>query len=551
MLFETFEKQSFDDIQTEVSKKLTAWHRELSGNNSKQLDSFQNIRNDVARNFAGWLGLHSPENVQAAKPGFFETAKTMYKGGTDINGNKTLGLLEISKRKINPEFREQNIKQQSGWAAEVISTAKENMQAKIDGTGITTVRADDLPELFKKNDQYVDKVRLNANGEIIERIQTKFVGKNAEECFSKLTSGKYAKYFTDGKVDKIEIPGNYFDKVKSELIPARIENLERQLERVLADGKIDVAEKIQSKIARCKQIDTMVEECLVSTSEARDAALHPKSYTTKLFLKESLSGSHSEGVKSGLTAATVTAAISIVDNVRSVIRGDITPQEAFTDVAKDTGTAAAIGYGVSFVSSAVARAMSESGHTLIKSLGKTGVPATAIAFGISSYDSVVDYAQGEISGEKLAYVLGENAAGVAGSVAGSVLTGAAVGSVAGPVGTVAGVAAGLVGGMVGYAVATGAYATAIEVVTGGIDVLADKVEAIAASTVDFVTKDVPEAYATTVEVVNEGANALRDKAEEMARSVLNLVENNIPDKVEYVKSAMNDFAANLGLPIHL
>ncbi|MDR1916473.1 MAG: DNA/RNA non-specific endonuclease [Synergistaceae bacterium] len=254
-----------------------------------------------------------------------------------------------------------------------------------------------------------------------------------------------------------------------------------------------------------------------------------------------------EGVKTAKDAAIITAAISTVDNVIKVYKGEISAQEAVADIAKDTGAAGAIG----FVSAKVASAMSRSSHALISKLGGVGVPGAVIAFGIDSYDSVIDYAQGEISGEELAHDLGESAVGVAGSIAGAALTGAAVGSVVPGVGNVVGFGAGLVGGMVGYAVATGAYATAIEVATGGVDVLADKAEAIAASTVDFVRNDIPEAYATTVEAVSEGVNALRDKAEEMARSTLSLVENNIPDKVEYVKSAMNDFAANLGLPIHL
>jgi hypothetical protein len=277
------------------------------------------------------------------------------------------------------------------------------------------------------------------------------------------------------------------------------------------------------------------------------------------------------GVKSGLTAAGLTLAISTVDNVRGVIAGEITPQKAFVNVAADTGTFGAIGYGVGFVSSAVAKTMANSSHTLIKSLGNAGVPAAVIAFGIDSYDSVIDYAQGEISGEELAIDLGESTTGVAGSIGGAALAGAAVGSVVPGAGTVVGFGAGLVGGMVGYAVATGAYATAIEVATGGIDVLADKAEAaadmaadaysvVSAVVVDGIhvvggaANDIASAVAdkyTVVSAAVESAAVLKDKALEMGQSVIDSVASTVPDAVDDVKNAMNDFAASLGVLIHL
>ena len=76
-------------------------------------------------------------------------------------------------------------------------------------TGVKTYRADDRPDLFQKNDQYVDKIRVDSTGNI-ERIQVKFVGKDAAECLSKLTSKDFDKYFNDGKVDKMEVPKDYY-----------------------------------------------------------------------------------------------------------------------------------------------------------------------------------------------------------------------------------------------------------------------------------------------------------------------------------------------------
>jgi hypothetical protein len=190
----------------------------------------------------------------------------------------------------------------------------------------------------------------------------------------------------------------------------------------------------------------------------------------------------------------------------------------------------------------VAGLMSNSSHTLIKSLGKANVPAAVISFGMASYDSVIDYAQGKISGEKLAIDLGESATGVLGSMTGAALSGAALGSVVPGAGNVAGFAVGLVGGMVGYALSTEAYATAVEAATGGVGVLADKAQAAA--------NTVADAYSAASAAVVDGASALKDKALEMGQSVIDSVASSAPEALDDVKNAMNDFASRLGVPIH-
>jgi cytochrome c556 len=245
---------------------------------------------------------------------------------------------------------------------------------------------------------------------------------------------------------------------------------------------------------------------------------HWKERAATIKAEQSFSGivrtSTDAGVKSGLTAAGLTLAISTVDNARGVIAGEITAQEAFVDVAVDTGTAGAVGFGVGFVSTAVSQTMKASSSTLLRSLGNANVPAAVIAFGIDSCDSIVDYAHGDINGAKLATDLGESAVGVAGSIGGAALAGAAVGSVVPGAGTAVGFATGLVGSMVGYAVAIGAYATAVE-------------------------------------FAQENAEAFKTKAAEMGRGVIDTVASSAPEAVDNVRTAMNNFAANLGVSCNL
>ena len=228
--------------------------------------------------------------------------------------------------------------------------------------------------------------------------------------------------------------------------------------------------------------------------------------------------SNKAGVEQGALAATVTCAIATVDNVSACINGEITADEAAINIAKDTATAGAVGYGTGFITNEVATAMSASSNSLISSLGNSCVPAAAISFGIASYDTVVDYAQGEIGADELAYDLGENAVGVAGAIGGSALAGAALGSVVPGAGTVVGAGVGLVGGMVGYAVTTGAYETAVQK-----------------------AGDALEAH-------SEEIKQLQDKAESIASNTIELASQIGDNAVSEVRAAFNDFNIKNSLP---
>lgn len=220
---------------------------------------------------------------------------------------------------------------------------------------------------------------------------------------------------------------------------------------------------------------------------------------------------HETGVKSGLLAAGITLTVSAVDNVSAYVDGEISAEEMAVEIIKDTGTAAALGYGTAFVSTTVAQAMSGSSSALIRSVGGSCLPAAVVSFAVDSYDSISDYAQGKIDGAEFAYELGESAASVAGSFAGGALAGAAAGAVAGPVGAVTG---SIVGGVVGCVVAT-------------------------------------ELYATAVDLGVEGAEHIAEQAEKLAQGTVQIVEEYIPDKLDDVKNAFADFVKDAKLPFKL
>lgn len=508
-MLEKFERNSVDLLESE----MTGNSKLLKGleSNLKPVEGvYQNLHSDMDKNIARWLEMNDVNQVGVWKNNVFDTVKQML-NGREIDGKQTLGLKKISKFSKNPNYYMQNLKQQAGFSAEVISTAKENLLAQKNATGIRTYRADDRLDLFKKNDQYVDKIRVNAKGEVIERIQTKFVGEDGKSCLSKLASKDYDKYFNEGKVDKIEIPKEFYDEIKNKnLIGKERNSLERQLARVKAEGKTDVVQKIQNKLERLDKIDQMMERSTVSKSEAIYATKHPKRYAAKLFAKDIASAGNEVGIKSGLAAAGLTFTVSAVENVSAFIEGKITAKEMTTEIVKDTGAAGALGYGTAFISTSVAQTFSHSSNALIQRIGGSCLPAAIASFAVDSYDSISDFAQGQIDGTELAYDLGESAANVAGSIKGASI-GATIGSAAGPVGTVVG---GIAGGVVGCVVAS-------------------------------------EVYATAIEIGAEGAEIVAEQAEKFAKGTVELVKETIPDKVGEVAEAFNDFVKEVRLPFSL
>ena len=504
MTFDMFESPSLEATQLKLSQKMAALRSGFKSGLKPEDGAYSTLPKSIDGNIAHWLGVDSAvaaDDLAAIRPTLGDIAKQLYEGVSLENGKQSLSLKEIHDWKINSEFKLQNENQHAGYAAEVIGTTKENLKAEMDGTGLKTVRADDFPG-FKKNDQYVDKVRLDSSGNVVERVQVKFVGDDPKECLSKLTSKKYDKYFNDGKVDRIEVPKDYYDGIKK-LIPEKLEGLKEQLKRVEAEGKTDVADGIKAKIERLNKIDDMIERSTVTKDEAVKAVRHPRRYVAKLFAENAFAKSHEAGLESAAVAASITAAVSTVDNTMKVMDGELSIEEALIDVAKDTGAAGGLAYGTTFVSTTVAQAMSASSHQLIRSLGNANVPAVVVSFGVQSFDSIVDFADGTIDAQQLVYDLGENAVQVGGSIAGSALVGAVVGSVvpgAGPI-------VGLVGGIVGCAVASEAYASVVEIGAEGADVLAEKVQEVANRTVDIAKDVVPEKVGNVVSSLNDFASA--------------------------------------------
>ena len=129
-----------------------------------------------------------------------------YKGIDNETGQiYSKGLKQISESRVHPDYKKSNIKQQSGYSAEVKSAAKKNAEKYINGdTKSRASRTDDISmqsdgkgnTIGGINDQLYDIAEIDNNGMYVDGTasQLKFVGGTAEQCAQKLISAKYDKY---------------------------------------------------------------------------------------------------------------------------------------------------------------------------------------------------------------------------------------------------------------------------------------------------------------------------------------------------------------------
>lgn len=371
--------------------------------------------------------------------------------GVDNETGKTLvkGLKQIAEETINPEYEFQNIHQQAGFSAEVKDVARSNAESIIKGETTRKIRTDDLGRV---NDPLYDTVSIDANGNIIDGsgAQMKFLGASekdptgsgdAARALDKLQSKKFEKYL-DHDV-KIDVPADQYDKMIQET-NAKIEGLSRQLESQKNAGNTVQVQKIQEKIAKLEKIKKNLRKSTVSKVEAIFARLHPEASTAADIAKIS----HRAGVQTAETGAIIGGSVSMVKNLVAVCKGETEPGDAVLNVAKDTASTAAVGYGTGFAGSAIKGAMQNSKLPYLQTLSKTNVAGTIVAASVSATKTLTRYFKGEIDGVECLENLGEQGTGMVSSAMFSV-----IGQMAIPIPVVGG----MIGGMVGYALSSATY----------------------------------------------------------------------------------------------
>ena len=464
-------------------------------------------------NINGWIGEKTDtvlpdKQLDASKIPYAMDILSRMVFGAEEHGIHTLGLNEVSDWKINEEYRPANIRQQSGYTAEIISTAKDNLQSLARDTGLQTFRADDRPDLYDRNDQYVDKVTLDAQGNMIERTQVKFVGHDGESCLQKLMSDTFAKYYDDGNVDRIEIPSDFYDEIREQkLIETKLQGLNNQLQKVQELGKTDVAENLKKRIDRLEKIDGMLKRSSVSLRDAIDARLDPKGYLPNILNVDQLKDASQHALKEGVKDAKETAVKSSMEHMSKALRKEESFKEAGQNICIETGKAAFNAAKTTFIDDMTAEKIEGSSLELIRQMPNLETGTQAVESGMHAYQCAINYARGRTDFQEFAFEMGDKIARNAGKAAGTA-AGGVIGTRVPGVGMKRGA---IIGGAVGTAVAGAAYRSAVE---------------HGAENVEMLSK-----------IVKENAN-----------KTLELTKQLVPEKVETVRSALNQFAKANDLP---
>lgn len=345
-------------------------------------------------------------------------------------------LREIADYKINPDFEQQNLQQQAGYSAEVVSTARKNARAIMDGRPERTFRSEDVPGLGK-NHPIIDTVTMK-NGQVISVGQIKFSNKPAD-VLRKIACGNgggkndWSRYM---ECDRLELPTEQVEEAKK-ICREQAQEYQKQAEYLRQNGKPELAQQKQAAADNYHKLEKKITDAEVSSDEAKDYRLNPKSATTK----DMLGTSHQAGMEGAKVGAVIGCAVSIVSNAVAVYSGEKELEEAIMDTAKSTLVSAGMGYATAATGSLIKSVMQQSSSQVARGLSKTGFPAAVVSSCMSLGKIIYRYAKNEINAEELFHELGISATG---------LLSASAFTMAGQIAIPIPVLGGLIGGMVGH-----------------------------------------------------------------------------------------------------
>lgn len=256
--------------------------------NSKEANEKEEKRSILNKALEGAAAERVSRFGSAAKEHF-----AAYSGRDNETGKVFKGLKRISEEKTNPQFYNQNIKQQAGFSAEVLKTADENAKHIIKGDkNIRAVRTDDMQRQHTSdgtpiggvNEELFDFAEIDEFGKYIENtgLQLKFIGSNGKECADLLMGKKFDKY-RDNNVP-IAIPSDYLAKANSRL-DKQIEKLPGQIEHARKAGDFELAAQHEKQLQRAIKTKSLLRDSGVTRTEAINARLHPKLETAKNTVK--------------------------------------------------------------------------------------------------------------------------------------------------------------------------------------------------------------------------------------------------------------------------
>jgi len=411
-------------------------------NKEKNKKQQEELVRDVSRTAAALSAAETVERFGSANAEFI-------KGYAGLDNEAGLvfdrSLKKIYEYKVNPEYANQNIKQQAGFSAEVAATSRDNAEAIINKSDIRTVRSEDVSG-YGKNHPVVDRVQL-LDGRIIDgsESQMKFVA-NRDDLFRKIASdnGKFSRY----RGSKLELPSEQYEGAK-EFCLDKAQKLRQQAETVAEAGKADVAEKLRREADNYTELAGNVRDSGLTTEEAIFYRKYPE-LATALDIGRT---SHRAGVDAAKIGIVIGGMTTLIQNSIAVAQGKKELGEAAKDTVIGTGKAAALGYSTGFAGSAIKGAMQQSPKGFLRAIAKTNLPTLIVSTCVSLAVPIKKLVCGEIDGTTFLQEIGEK-----GSSMLSAGMYAAVGQLLIPIPIVGGV----IGGMIGHALSSVFYKAAVE-----------------------------------------------------------------------------------------
>ncbi|WRF71445.1 hypothetical protein FNE43_03655 [Helicobacter pylori] len=325
-------------------------------------------------------------------------------------------LEEISKRKVNPNYIKQNINQQAGYSAEIKEQAHVNAHNILAGKRERIVQYDNLSsgqkaqvkKLFpnhatpKKNHEIVDYASVDEKGNVIPgtATQSKFVGRNGEECFKKLLSKDYKKYFENGA--KMKIARNHYGDFQR-AVNTRIKILESQIVKQKGLGNFQKAAHLEEKRQYCKTIKAHTRPASITKAEAIEARLNPNLSTAKDVTRIS----HQAGMNAAQTGALIGGGVSLITNVYECIANGKDPMKALKHTLVATAKGGVLSYCSTFASSSLGGLMQSSANKIIQSLGKGSAPTIIVSVVATNATILGRYFSGKIDKTELLKQLGK------------------------------------------------------------------------------------------------------------------------------------------------
>lgn len=309
------------------------------------------------------------------------------------------GLKDISQYKVNPQYVEQNLKQQAGFSAEVVATSRDNAEAIIAGSEVRAVRSDDLPQ-YGPNHNVVDRVKI-LDGNIIDgtESQMKFVA-SRDALFNKITrpDGEFARY----RGVKLELPSEQYEGA-GDVCRQRATELRHNAQRAEEAGHSGAATRLRQQAENYEQLADNLLDSGLTTEDAVFYRTHPRLATAVDIARTS----HRAGVEGAKTAGAVGLTISLVQNAFDIALERKQTTDALKDVAVDAGKAVLVGYGSAAAGSAIKGLMQQSSHVSVRALSNTTVPTLALNVCLSLGTSIHGYVKGELDEAQLLEDVGE------------------------------------------------------------------------------------------------------------------------------------------------